>query len=79
MRGEIMKWENKGAVFHRTADGTTRAHEYYYVYRVAGKYWVAGRLWFGREVDYRIKFESVEDAREYCETKDRDAVIISAV
>lgn len=74
-----MKWENKGAVFHRTADGTTRAHEYYYVYRVAGKYWVAGRLWFGREVDYRIKFENVEDAREYCETKDRDAVIISAV
>jgi hypothetical protein len=40
---------------------------------------VAGRYWFGQEVDYRIKFESAELARDYCEMKDRETVVIEEV
>ena len=63
-------------IYQRTSEGEARAHAYYYVYRVAQSSWVAGRYWFNKEVNYRIKFKSAKQARAYCEAKDREAVII---
>jgi hypothetical protein len=71
-----MNWLDTDRIYQRTSEGEGRAHAYYYVYRVAQSYWVAGRFWFNQEIDYRIKFESALSAREYCEMKDQTAVII---
>ena len=72
-----MNWLDIDRIYQHTSEGEARAHAYYYVYRVAQtSYWVAGRYWLGGEVDYRIKFESASQAREYCQLKDQSAVII---
>ena len=76
-----MNWLDTDSIYQRTSEGEARAHAYYYVYCYApivpdSRYWVAGRYWFNEEVDYRIKFESASQAREYCELKDQSAVII---
>jgi hypothetical protein len=64
-----MKWEGLGSIWQQTSEGV-KSHEYFYVYRVAGSYWVAGRKWLGEEVSYRIRFETAKDARDYCKMKD---------
>jgi hypothetical protein len=74
-----MKWLDTDRIYQRTAEGEAKANAYFYVYRVAQSFWVAGRFWFGQEIDFRIKFESAELAREYCEMKDREAVVIEEV
>jgi hypothetical protein len=73
-----MNWLDTDRIYQRTSEGEARAHAYYYIYRVAQSYWVAGRYWFDQEIDYRIKFDTAESAREYCEMKDRETVVIVA-
>ena len=73
-----MKWLDTDRIYQLTETGEAKAHPYYYVYRVAQSYWVAGRYWFDREIDFRIKFETAEIAREYCELVDRDTLVITA-
>ena len=73
-----MKWNNEGAVFQRTIEGE-RAHKYYYIWEIKSGRWIAGRYWFSREIDYRLTFPTAEKARAYCEKRDSEAVIITAI
>jgi len=74
-----MEWLDTDRIFQRTAEGSATVHPYFYVYRVAQSYWVAGRYWFNREIDYRVRFEAAEDARDYCEMKERETLVVTAI
>ena len=75
-----MKWlTNTREAYQQTEQGTTRAHEYYYIYRADNSLWRAGRWSFNREIEFRVEFSSAQTARDYLEHYDRDAVLITAV
>jgi hypothetical protein len=80
-----MEWNPKTSNNLRTLqtskEGTTRAFEYYYIRKGGGYYtsYTAGRFTFGREIDYRETFNTLKEAREFCESVDRETVIIHAV
>ena len=74
-----MKWDISHGGFQRSTHGTTKAYPYYYVARVGHGSYLAGRYWFNHEVDYgRITFTTPNQARKYCEQKDRDAVVLTS-
>ena len=75
-----MKWQNKVTEhYQQTEPNTTRAHIHYYIYKVSAGEWRAGRNWFNRDVDFRLRFSSAKVARDYIAHYDRDAVIIEGV
>jgi len=81
-----MKWNPKLSNHFRglvqtSEEGTTRAFEYYYIRKGGGYYtsYTAGRFTFGREIDYRETFNTLKEAREFCEEVDRETLIITAV
>jgi hypothetical protein len=80
-----MEWNPKTSNNLRTLqtskEGTTRAFEYYYIRKGGGYYtsYTAGRFTFGREIDYRETFNTLKEAREFCENVDRETVVIHAV
>jgi hypothetical protein len=67
-----------GERWQRTKKGSTYAHNYYYVYRLSGSHWRAGRYWFNEEIDFRLDFSSAEVARAYCAIYDKDRAVIVA-
>ena len=81
-----MKWNPKLSNHYRglvqtSEEGTTRAFEYYYIKKSGGYYtgFTAGRFTFGREIDYRETFNTLKEARAFCEEVDRETLIIEAV
>ena len=76
-----MKWNPKTSNNLRTLqtseEGTTCAFEYYYIKKGGGYYasYIAGRYTFGREIDYRETFNTLKEAREFCEQRDRVTLI----
>ena len=81
-----MKWNPKlsnhiRGLVQTSEEGTTRAFEYYYIKEQGGYYkgYIAGRYTFGREIDYRETFNTLKEAREFCENVDRETVVIHAV
>jgi hypothetical protein len=79
-RGQVMKWLSKiSEHYQQTEDGTARAYVHYYIYRVSAGEWRAGRYWFNRDVDFRLRFTSAKVARDYLEIYDSEAVLITAV
>lgn len=80
-----MKWNPKTPNNLRTLQtseqGTTRVFEYYYIKKGGGYYtsYIAGRYTFGREIDYRETFNTLKEAREFCETIDRETLILEEV
>lgn len=80
-----MKWNPKTPNNLRTLQtseqGTTRAFEYYYIRKGGGYYasYIAGRYTFGREIDYRETFNTLKEAREFCQTIDRETLILEEV
>jgi hypothetical protein len=81
-----MKWNARVKNHYRglvqtSEEGSTRAFEYYYIKKGGGYYtsYIAGRYTFGREIDYRETFNTLKEARAFCEEVDRDTVIIHAV
>ena len=80
-----MKWNPKVSnnIYTRqtSKEGTTRAFRYYYIKRAGGYYlgYTAGRYTFGREIDYRETFNTLKEAREFCEQIDRETLIVEAV
>ena len=81
-----MKWNPKLSNHFRglvqtSEEGTSRAFKYYYIRKGGGYYtsYIAGRFTFGREIDYRETFNTLKEAREFCEEVDRETLIIEAV
>jgi hypothetical protein len=81
-----MKWNPKlsnhiRGLVQTSEEGTTRAFQYYYIKEAGGYYkgYTAGRYTFGREIDYRETFNTLKEAREFCENVDRETVVIHAV
>jgi len=75
-----MKWKpGIKQPYHQTEEGTARAHDYYYIYRMDAGKWRAGRWMFNHDVDFRIEFSSAKVARDYLEMYDREAVLITAM
>ena len=78
-----MEWTGSPRV-QITIKDTARAAWYYYVVRESAYRYHAGRYTFGREVDYTQNgtpyiFPTAKQARAYCEKRDIEAEIITAV
>ncbi len=81
-----MKWNPKIANHYRglvqiSQEGTTRAFRYYYIKRTKGYYlnYTVGRYTFGKEIDYRETFNTIKEARAFCEKIDRETLVIEEV
>jgi hypothetical protein len=81
-----MKWNARIKNHYRglvqtSEEGTTRAFEYYYIKKGGGYYtsYTAGRYTFGREIDYRETFNTLKEARAFCEEIDRETLVIEEV
>ena len=74
-----LKWRDGiGERWQRTKPNTTYAYNYYYVYRLRGNHWRAGRYWFNEEIDFRLDFSSAKVARDYCALYDKESTVIVA-
>lgn len=81
-----MKWNPKienhylGLV-QTSEEGTSKAFAYYYIKEAGGYYkgYTAGRYTFGREIDYRETFNTLKEARAFCEEIDRETLVIEEV
>lgn len=78
-----MKWNTQGKKWQTSRKGTARAHEYYFIttHGTGNGEWQAGYWGFNKLVEMKSAgtFKTAEQAREYCEKIDREAVIIEAV
>ena len=81
-----MEWNAKikndfRGIVQTSKEGTSKAFAYYYIKRGGGSYasYTAGRYTFGKEIDYRETFNTVKEAREYCEQVDRETLVIEEV
>jgi hypothetical protein len=75
---ELLWRDGIGEIWQRTKPNSTYAHSYYYVYRLGGGHWRAGRYWFSREIDFRLDFSSAKAARDYFALYDKDSTVIVA-
>lgn len=74
-----LQWRDGiGEIWQRTKPNSTYAYNYYYVYRLSGGHWRAGRYWFNSEIDFRLDFSSAKVARDYCAIYDKDSTVIVA-
>jgi hypothetical protein len=75
-----MKWNKQGAKWQETRRGTTRAHAYYFItkHSTGADKWAVGFYGFGKQIIMNSAglFDTAQEARAYCEAKDREAVII---
>jgi len=73
-----MKWLG-GCGYWQTIEGTTKARKYYWVGRENNGVYFVGYFGFGRDVQCQnVSFESLNEAKAYCEKLDDEAVIIEA-
>lgn len=74
-----MKWLG-GSGYWQTIDGTTKAHQYYWVARENSGRYIVGYFAFNRDIQRQgVSFESVGEAKAYCKRLDDNAVVIEAV
>jgi hypothetical protein len=77
-----MKW-NTGGAFQTSRKGTARAHSYYFVttHGTGGEGYAVGYYGFGNQIVMKSAgiFDTAQEAREYCEKIDREAVLITAM
>jgi hypothetical protein len=74
-----LEWGTRYGKMQITIKGTPRAHWYYWV-RQEGTYnFTAGFYGYGQEIPYRETFRTIREARAYCEKKDAEAIIITAM
>jgi hypothetical protein len=81
-----MEWNAKisnhiRGIVQTSKEGTTTAFPYYYIKKGGGYYvsYTAGRYTFGREIDYRETFNTIKEAREFCEQIDRETLVIEEI
>lgn len=77
-----MKWQHDGR-YEITAQGTSRARLYYFVTdtETSNGEWMAGYYGFGKRILMKSAgtFQTAQDAKDYCEKQDREAVIFEAI
>jgi len=77
-----MQWNSAGK-FQTSRKGTARAHLYYFVtqHGTGSSQWQTGFYGYGEQILMKSAglFDTAQQAREYCEKIDREAVIIEAV
>jgi hypothetical protein len=75
-----MKWNTQGARWQESRKGTARAHLYYFItqHGTGNGEWQAGYYGFGKQIVMNSAgtFKTAQEAREYCEKKDAEAVLI---
>ena len=75
-----MKWNKASKQFQASRRGTSLAHDYYFITTIGagGKGWLAGYRGFGTQIVMHSAgiFETAQEAREYCEKVDNQAMII---
>jgi hypothetical protein len=78
-----MKWNKQGAQFQATRRGTSKAHEYYFITTISagGSGWLTGYRGYGKQIIMKSAgtFKTAQEARDYCERVDSEALIITAV
>ena len=78
-----MKWNLQGAKWQTSRKGTARAHLYYFItqHGTGNGQWCAGYYGFARQIVMQSAgtFKTAQEAREYCERVDREALVITAV
>lgn len=67
---KVLKWENRGS-YHATECGE------YYAYR-EGHLWQAGRVMFGRDINYRAEFQTLASVKAFVQETERNKIIILA-
>jgi hypothetical protein len=67
---KILEWVDCGT-YRATACGQ------YYAYKEGGL-WQAGRVMFGRDIDFRISFPTIASARQYLQQYESEKVIYLA-
>jgi hypothetical protein len=67
---KILEWVNCGT-YRATACGQ------YYAYKEGG-IWQAGRVMFGRDIDFRISFPTIASVRQYLQQYESEKVIYLA-
>jgi len=78
-----MKWNEPRGKWQQSRRGTARAHSYYFITQHGtgdGSYCV-GYYGFSQQVVMKSAgtFNTAQEARDYCERIDKEAVIIEAV
>jgi hypothetical protein len=78
-----MKWNKASGQFQATRRGTSRTREYYFVTTIGagGEGWLTGYRGFGTQIVMHSAgtFKTPQEARDYCEKIDREAVLITAM
>lgn len=78
-----MKWNKQGAKWQTSRKGTAKAHLYYFItqHGTGNGQWCAGYYGFARQIVMQSAgtFKTAQEAREYCERVDREALVITAV
>jgi len=75
-----MKWNKASKQFQTSRRGTSKAHEYYFITTITagGEGWLTGYKGFGKQIVMKSAgtFKTAQEAREYCEKVDNQAMII---
>lgn len=78
-----MKWNSQGVKWQTSRKGTAKAHLYYFItqHGTGNGQWCAGYYGFARQIVMQSAgtFKTAQEAREYCERVDREALVITAV
>ena len=78
-----MKWNNNSGKFQTSRKGTARAHLYYFVtqHGTGSQEWCVGYYGFEEQIVMHSAgtFTTAQEARAYCEKKDAEAIIITAM
>jgi hypothetical protein len=67
---KVLKWKNCGT-YHTTECGQ------YYAYR-EGHLWQAGRVMFGRDINYRVEFQTLASVKAFLQESESNKLFIVA-
>ncbi|NDB36357.1 MAG: hypothetical protein EB023_13695 [Flavobacteriia bacterium] len=72
-----MKWLARRGRVYKSINGTAKAHLFYWVKQEGAYNFVAGYYGFGRDIQFQgLTFRTAGEAKNYCEIKDKEAVVI---
>jgi hypothetical protein len=79
-----MLWNIKRGRVYISKQGTAKAHLYYWVRHQGVGHFEAGYYGYGKEITFLDRgeprrFKTIGEAKAYCERKDNEAIIITAV
>ena len=72
--GKVLEWDNFG---RKRITYTATACGQYYAYKMNGTYH-AGRVMFGRDVNFRVEFPTLDSAKQFLQEHEDNKVIYVA-